>query len=54
VGIAVDQRLIRGVKDPVTEYVPELAARDPRFEPIRLRDLLTMSSGLRYEEASFP
>jgi CubicO group peptidase (beta-lactamase class C family) len=31
----------------VSHYLPELAARDPRFERITLRDLLTMSSGIR-------
>src|SRR5919198_1558471 len=54
VGIAIEEGLIGGVSDPVTEYVPELARRDPRFERITLRDLLTMSSGLRYEEHSLP
>ena len=54
VGIAIEERLIGGVDDPVTDYLPELAARDPRFERIALRDLLTMSSGLRYTESDFP
>jgi CubicO group peptidase (beta-lactamase class C family) len=54
VGIAIDEGLIGSVSDPVTEYLPELAERDPRFERIRLRDLLTMSSGIRYEEQSLP
>jgi CubicO group peptidase (beta-lactamase class C family) len=54
VGIAIDQGLIADVDEPVTDYLPQLAARDPRFERITLRDLLTMSSGLRYEESSFP
>jgi CubicO group peptidase (beta-lactamase class C family) len=54
VGIAIDEGLIGSVGDPVTEYLPELAERDPRFERIRLRDLLTMSSGIRYEEQSLP
>jgi CubicO group peptidase (beta-lactamase class C family) len=54
VGIAIDEGLIGSVEDPVTEYLPELAARDPRFEQITLRHLLTMSSGLRYEEQGLP
>jgi CubicO group peptidase (beta-lactamase class C family) len=54
VGIAIDEGRIGSVEDPVTRYVPELAARDRRFEQITLRNLLTMSSGLRYEESSFP
>jgi len=54
VGIAIDEGRIGDVRDPVTDYIPELAARDPHFERISLRDLLTMSSGLRYEESPFP
>jgi CubicO group peptidase (beta-lactamase class C family) len=54
VGIAIDARLIRSVDVPVTDYLPELAARDPRFRRITLHHLLTMSSGLRYEEGGFP
>ena len=54
VGIAIDEGLIGGVEDPVTKYLPELAARDRRFQKITLRDLLTMSSGIRYRERGFP
>ncbi len=54
VGIAIDEGVIRGVEDPVTEYLPELAAQDPRFREITLRDLLTMSSGIRYRESDLP
>ncbi len=54
IGIAIEEGLIVSVDDPVTDYVPELADRDPRFDQITLRDLLTMSSGLRYEEQSVP
>jgi CubicO group peptidase (beta-lactamase class C family) len=54
VGIAIDEGLIGSVEDPVTDYVPELAKRDPRFARITLRHLLTMTSGLRCEEQSLP
>ena len=54
VGIAIEEGLIGGVDDPVTDYLPELTARDGRFERITLRNLLTMSSGLRYEESDIP
>jgi CubicO group peptidase (beta-lactamase class C family) len=54
VGIAIDEGSIGSVEDPVTDYLPELAARDPRFRRITLRDLLTMSSGLRYREQELP
>jgi CubicO group peptidase (beta-lactamase class C family) len=54
VGIAIDADLIGSVDDRVTDYLPELAARDPRFRRITLRHLLTMSSGIHYREGGFP
>jgi CubicO group peptidase (beta-lactamase class C family) len=54
VGIAIDAGLIDSVEDPVTDYLPELGERDPQFRKITLRDLLTMSSGIRYREGGFP
>jgi CubicO group peptidase (beta-lactamase class C family) len=54
VGMAIDEGLIGSVEDPVTDYLPELTARDPRFERITLSHLLSMSSGLRYGEQGLP
>jgi CubicO group peptidase (beta-lactamase class C family) len=54
VGIAVDRGEIGSLDDPVTAYVPELLDRDPDFARITLRSLITMSSGLRYEEQGLP
>jgi CubicO group peptidase (beta-lactamase class C family) len=55
VGIAIDEGLIGSIDDPITAYLSELAARDPRFRQITLRHLLTMSSGIRYREGGgFP
>jgi CubicO group peptidase (beta-lactamase class C family) len=54
VGIAIDAGLIGSVDEPVTDYLPELAERDPGFRQITLRHLLTMSSGIRYREGGFP
>jgi CubicO group peptidase (beta-lactamase class C family) len=54
VGMAVGERRIGSVDDPITRYVPELAERDPRFGRITLRHLLAMRSGLRYEEDGGP
>lgn len=53
VGIAVDDGLI-SLDDPVTDYIPELKERDARFERITIRHLISMSSGLRYEENGTP
>jgi len=49
VGVAIDEGYIRSVDDPITDYLPELAARDSRFERITIRHLLLMSSGLEYK-----
>ncbi len=50
IGIAIDEELIKDVRDPITKYLPELKARDQRFAQITIRDLLLMSGGLKYEE----
>ena len=49
VGIAINEGHIRSVDDPVTDYLPELADRDPRFRQITIRHLLRMASGLEYQ-----
>jgi len=54
VGIAIEEGHIDGVDDPITKYLPELLGRDPRFGRITIRHLLTMSSGIRYEEGGLP
>jgi len=48
VGIAIDEGFIGGVNDPITDCLPELTERNPRFTEITIRDLLMMSSGLEY------
>ncbi|HKJ27489.1 MAG TPA: serine hydrolase [Anaerolineales bacterium] len=50
IGIAIDEGYIQSVDDPITDYLPELAERDPAFSQITIRDLLRMSSGIRYKE----
>lgn len=54
VGIAIAEGYIDSVEDPITKYVPELSAKDPRYQNITLRHLLTMASGIRYEEHGLP
>ncbi len=53
IGIAINDGKIRSVDDPVTQYLPELAGRDPRFNQLTIRHLLRMSSGLRYTDYFF-
>ena len=50
VGIAIDEGHIKSVDEPITTYVPELLEKDKRFRSITIRNLLTMSSGIKYEK----
>src|SRR5215218_7122379 len=50
VGIAIDEGHIKSVEEPITNYIPELLKKDKRFKSITIRNLLTMSSGIKYEE----
>lgn len=54
VGIAIDEGFLTGLDEPVTRYVPELLERDARFGDITLQHLITMSSGLSFDEGSSP
>ena len=54
IGAAIDDGLIQSVDDPMTQYIPELIQRDPRFEKITIRNLLEMRSGLEYNTSYLP
>ncbi|MFM9942795.1 MAG: serine hydrolase domain-containing protein [Hyphomicrobiaceae bacterium] len=50
-GIALDRKLIVSLDEPVTKYVPEYTdVTAPGWDKITLRHLLTMSSGLQWDE----
>lgn len=47
VGIAIERKLIPGVREPIVRWYPELRKDpDPRKQAITIEDLLTMRSGL--------
>ena len=48
VGIAIDEKLIKGVDEPITTYVPELLGS--AYDGVRIKDVLQMSSGARWNE----
>jgi len=54
IGIAIGEGYIESLEDPITRYVPELLEKDPRYQNITLRHLVSMSSGIRYVERSLP
>jgi len=49
VGAAIQDGKIRSLDDPVTQYIPQLAGS--AYEGVKLRQLLTMSSGVRWNES---
>jgi CubicO group peptidase (beta-lactamase class C family) len=48
IGAAIQQGFIGSVDDPVTKYVPALAGS--AYEGVSIRNLLTMSSGVKWNE----
>jgi CubicO group peptidase (beta-lactamase class C family) len=48
IGAAVKDGLIHSIDDPVVRYIPEL--KGTAFEGVTIRHLMTMSSGVRYNE----
>lgn len=50
VGIAIQDGQIASINDPITRYLPELAATDQGFTRITIRHLLEMRSGIRFVE----
>jgi CubicO group peptidase (beta-lactamase class C family) len=50
IGIAIDDGYIESEDDAITKYIPELKDKDIRFESIKIKDLLSMNSGIKYSE----
>lgn len=55
-GIAIGRGEIKGVEVPAAPFFAgyRTNADDPRFKAMRLRDLLTMTSGIKWDEDSVP
>lgn len=51
-GMAIDDGYLQGVEQPITEFVPELAAAG--FDVVHIHDLLNMMSGSSYVEDDNP
>ena len=51
IGIALHEKLIHGLDDPITKYLPELSAQ--HWSEITIRHLVSMSSGLKYNQNGF-
>lgn len=49
IGIALDEGKLKSIEEPVCNYIPHFKTNG--LEKIRIKDLLTMSSGTNYNEA---
>jgi CubicO group peptidase (beta-lactamase class C family) len=49
IGIALDEGKIKSLEEPVSNYIPHFKTNG--LEKVRIKDLLTMSSGTNYNEA---
>ena len=56
IGIAIEQGLIRGVNEKVLSFFPEYTIDNPdsRKDNMTIKDLLTMTAGLDWDEWSYP
>ena len=51
VGIAIDRKLIKSADEPAVKFFPDYSAlKSPGWDNITLRHLLTMSSGIQWDE----
>lgn len=49
IGAAIDDGYIKSVEQPVSDFIPEF--RNEKNRDLRIKDLLTMSSGLNWDES---
>ncbi len=53
VGIALEEKKIHSLHDPITKYMPELLKSDSNFSRISLQQLLDMRSGIQWNEKDY-
>ena len=51
IGIAIDEKLIQSIDEPITNYIPEL--KQNGFEEVTIEHLLQMTSGLKFNEGYY-
>lgn len=47
-GVAIHEKYIGSVEDPITRYLPELEEKDKRFSKIKIRHVLNHVAGIKY------
>lgn len=53
IAMAKEEGKITSFNEPITNYLPELKSKDPRFEKITIQHLLDMRSGIKSSENYF-
>jgi len=51
IGCAIDDKLIKSVNEPITNYIPEL--KENGFDKVTIENLLQMTSGLKFNESYY-
>ena len=54
IGIAIDRGFISGVVDSVLTYFPQYTITDPEKKQIKLEHILTLTTGLEWDEKTYP
>ena len=54
IGIAIDRGLIHSVEGPVLSFFPQYNIQDSNKQRIKIQHLLTLTSGLAWDEKSYP
>jgi len=54
IGIALDQGIIHSLDDTVLSFFPQYNIQDADKQKIKLRHILTLTSGLAWDEKSYP
>ena len=53
VGIAIQEGFIKSVKEPITNYLPELADANVNFTEVTIENALNMRTGIKFDESSY-
>lgn len=50
--MAIDEGKIASIKDPITDYLPQLLENDTNFKKVTIYDVLNMRSGIDFDDPS--
>ena len=53
-GVAIDEKLIHSVNDPVVKYIPDLIHTDSKYKNLLISQLMDMRSGIQFKDHDLP